>query len=249
MTLKYLLLLFPCVLLLSLNSCSGEDDPDSPEDDKVNAPSSIQITTTESKATIVGKADVESEITLKYKGANGQILRQTKVDTSGSFSFSIDLLVDYEQELISFATKDGQTSEVVTLEKIPAKATYSKGWDTAREIMLSHRWKSDQTASRIIIKQTSASPPYDLFAITAQKYFGFKANGDFHFEVTTPLQFTHTTGSWSMDEKGVIEINTMIPLGAMQITNAKIQHLDSERLSILAEISDGLFLLSFTPNN
>lgn len=246
MKLKQLLFLSG-ILLLLLHSCSNDDEPNLP-DDKVNAPSFIQISTTDSKATISGKADADCEVTLKYNVATGQVLRQVKSDASGGFTTNIDLLVDYEQELIAFATKDNQVSETVMLDNIPAKVAYSVGWNTAKEIMLAHRWKSDQTVSRIIIKQTSASPPYDLFATIAQKYFDFKANGDFHFEVTTPLQFTHSTGSWSMGDKGVIEINTMIPLGAMQITDAKIQHLDSERLSLLAKISDGLFLLSFTSN-
>lgn len=241
---KYLLLLN--IFLLSLYNCSSDNEPDI--DGKVNTPSSIQISTTDNKATIYGKADAGSEVTLKYNAPTGQVLRHVKTDASGNFTTTVDLLVGYEQELVAFATKDNKVSETVVLEKILAKAAYSEGWDTAKEIMLAHRWKSDQTVSRVIIKQTSATPPYDLFATTAQKYFDFKANGDFHFEVTTPLQFTHTTGSWNMDDKGVIEISTMIPLGPMQIEDARIQHLDSERLSLLANISDGLFLLSFTPN-
>jgi hypothetical protein len=32
----------------------------------------------------------------------------------------------------------------------------------------------------------------------------------------------------------------------MQISNAKIQHLDANRLTLLANIADGLFLLSMT---
>lgn len=247
MKLKQLVLLSG-ILLLSLYSCSGDDDPDPDVDNKVNTPSSIQINTADSKATISGKADAGSEVTLKYNAATGQVLRQVKADASGSFTTAVDLLVGYEQELVAFATKDNKVSETVVLEKIPARAAYNGGWDTAKEIMLAHRWKSDQTVSRIIIKQTSTSPPYDLFATTAQKYFDFKINGDFYFEVTSPLQFTHTTGSWSMDDKGVIEINTMIPLGPMQIGDARIQHLDAGRLSLLAKISDGLFLLSFTSN-
>ena len=42
-----------------------------------------------------------------------------------------------------------------------------------------------------------------------------------------------------------MDINTMIPLGAMQIQNIRIQHIDENRLSLLTNISDGLFLLSF----
>lgn len=232
------------ILLLAV-SCSNNDTPDTP-DQSLAAPHSIQITTDDAKASISGKADAGSEVTLRYKAPNGQIARKVEADASGSFSTQIDLLVDYEQELVAFASKNDETSEMVILDKIPAKAAYSGGFDVAKEILVSHRWKSDQTQSRTIIKQSSATPPYDMFATTAQKYFDFKPDGGFHFEVTAPLQFTHTSGSWSMTDKGIIEISTMIPLGPMKITDAKIQHLDEQHLSLLVKISDGLFLLSFT---
>lgn len=232
------------LLVLFQYSCS-KDDP-TPREISVSAPSAIKITTADDKATISGKADTGSEVTFRYDGTNGQILRSIKADASGNFSFTVDQLVDYEQQLIAFASKDDKTSETVRLDKIPAKAAYNGGWDNARQLMLAHRWKSDQTVSRVIIKQTAATPPYDMFATVAQKYFDFKADNTFHFEVTSPLQFTHNSGTWSMNDNGVITINTVIPLGPMVINNAKIQHLDANRLTLLANISDGLFLLSMT---
>lgn len=239
------LLLFTALAVTAFSSCSKED-PSDPQESKVNAPSAIKITTADHKATITGKADVGSEVTFQYEGPNGQVLRTIKPDAFGNFSFTIDQLVGYEQQMMAFASKKDKTSGTVRVDKVPAKAAYGGGWDHARRLMQAHRWKSDQTMSRVIIKQTAATPPYDMFATVAQKYFDFKTDGVFHFEVTSPLQFTHTTGAWSMSESGVITINTVIPLGPMEISNAKIQQLDNERLALLAEISDGLFFLSFT---
>ena len=233
-------------LLVFFQYSCAKDNPSNPQETEVSVPSGIEISVSEGKVTISGKADAGSEATFKYDGTNGQVLRTIKIDASGTFSFTIDQLVDYEQQLVAFASKDDKVSETVRLEKIPAKAAYSGGWDTARQLMQAHRWKSDQTVSRVIIKQTAATPPYDMFATVAQKYFDFKTDGSFHFEVTSPLQFTHNTGTWSMNEDGVITINTVIPLGPMVINNAKIQHLDANRLTLLATISDGLFLLSMT---
>lgn len=240
---KILLLLS---FVLAFVSCSKNDSDSSPQETTVSKPSSLQITTANDKATISGMADVGSEVTFQYDGTNGQVLRQIKPDASGSFSFTIDQLVDYDQQLLAFATKGDKTSETIKLNKIAAKAAYSGGWGTAKTLMQAHRWKSDQTVSRVIIKQTAVTPPYDMFATVAQKYFDFKAGGTFLFEVTSPVAFTHNTGSWTMNENGVITINTTIPVGAMQINNAKIQHLEDGRLTLLCNISDGLFLLSLT---
>jgi len=49
-----------------------------------------------------------------------------------------------------------------------------------------------------------------------------------------------------MDGNGVITIDTVIPLGPMQIKNARIQHLDADHLTLLGNIADGLFILSMT---
>lgn len=246
MKIKHIYLFLLTVLAVTIFSSCSKDDPSDPRESRVNAPSSIQVTMADNKATISGKADAGSEVTFQYEGTNGQVLRKISPDASGNFSFSIDQLVGYEQQLIAFASKEDKTSETVKVNKIPAKAPYSGGWDNARQLMQAHRWKSDQTVSRVIIKQTAATPPYDMFATVAQKYFDFKAGDVFHFEVTTPLQFTHTAGTWSMSGSGVITINTVIPLGPMVISNAQIQHLDASRLTLLADISDGKFLLSMT---
>lgn len=242
--LKHKIYLFTLMALLQY-SCS-KDSPAPAEDSPLSTPSAIQISTTEDKAVIRGKADPGSDVTFQYLAKNGQVLRTVHADASGNFDLTVDRLVGYEQQLKAFASKAEQTSEALILDKIPAKADYAGGWTQASDLMQSRRWKSDQTASRTLIKQTAATPPYDMFATVAQKYFDFKADGVFHFEVSSPLQFKHQAGTWVMDASGIITINTVIPLGAMQIKNARIQYLDSDRLTLLANIDDGLFLISMT---
>jgi len=245
MKIKYILLLLTVFAVIAFSSCS-KDDPDTLNNNTVNAPSSIQVSTANDKATITGKGDVGSEVTFQYVGTNGQVLRTIKPDASGNFSVTVDQLVEYEQQLVAFASKGDKTSEKVKMPNIAAKSAYSGDLVAAKVLIQAHRWKSDQTVSRVIIKQSNPTPPYDMFATVAQKYLDFKADGVFHFEVTNPLQFTHTSGTWEMDEDGVITINTVIPLGPMQIHNAKIQYLDADRLTLLANIADGLFILSMT---
>lgn len=242
---KAIISVFFLLVLFVFVGCA-KDSPENPDNFLLSAPSEINIITAENKAIVSGKATIGSLVTIKYSASGGQVLCTVQADTSGRFSVSIDLLADYEQELEAFATKGGEKSETVRLIKIPAKAAYAGSRDATLALLQAHRWKSDQASSRTLIKQTKETPPYEMFATVAQKFFGFHANGVFFFEVTTPLKFVHATGEWSMSEQCVIDIRTVIPLGPMRITEAKIQHLDSERMSLLAKISDGLFLLSFT---
>lgn len=235
--------LYMLATLVAFVSCSNEEAL--PEETILNYPTEIQISIQDEKANISGKSDMDSEVTLQYNHNLGAVLRQVDTDAQGNFSFTIDLLVGYEQEFIVFATKDHMVSEKIVLDNIPVKTAFQQGWDTAKTLLLAHKWKSNQTRSRIIIKQTSSTPPYDTFATVAQKYFEFKANGAFYFTVTSPLQYTDTSGDWTMDSNGIMLINTTIPLGPMQISNAKIQQLDNQNLEFLVNISDGLFLLSF----
>ncbi|MGO1669580.1 MAG: hypothetical protein ACTHYC_01980 [Sphingobacterium sp.] len=240
---KHFLCLFSVLILLQY-SCRKDGPDPTPQETTVNAPSAIQITTAGGKATIVGKADVGSEVTFRYDGTNGQVLRQIKADASGGFSLTLDQFVGYEQQLIAFAKKGNQVSDEVKLERIPAKPPFIEDWNKAKVLILAHRWKSDQNSSRMLIKQTQATPPYDMFVTAAQKYFDFKSDGGFHFEVTSPLQFTHTTGSWTMDDEGIITINTVIPLGPMQLKNIRVNELTDNKFSFLTDISDGIFFIT-----
>jgi len=234
-------------VLAACGSCK-KDDPKQDEKAGISTPSELKVALNESAgtATVIGRADAGAEVTLKYEGERGGLLRKVQADASGNFSLTVDQLVGYEQALLAFASKGDEVSASAKVPKIAAKAAYAGGWADAKELMLARRWKSDQTVSRVITRQTADAPPYQMFATVAQKYFDFKADGAFHFEVTQPVQFAHTAGTWAMDDNGVITISTQIPMGPMQIKNAKIQHLDADRLTLLAEISDGLFLLSLT---
>lgn len=242
MKIKQILLIFSLLAFFQY-SCT-KDKELAPEDTTVSVPSGIQISTSAGKATITGKADVGSEVTFRYEGTNGQVLRQIKADASGGFSFTLDQFVGYEQQLIAFATKGNQVSGEVKLEKIPAKAPYIEDWNEAKVLILAHRWKSDQNNSRILIKQSQVTPPYDMFVTTAQKYFDFKPDGSFHFTVTSPLQFIHTTGSWIMDDEGIVTINTVIPLGPMQLNNIRINELMDNKFSFVTDLSDGVFFIT-----
>lgn len=236
----------------SFSSCSDDDTDPIIENKELAVPSQIQVIVEQNNgiAKIAGVADPNIDIHIKYNDANGAVLKNARTTSSGSFSFQVDLFFGYAQQLVVYTsvengdiTKSSKESEKIS---VPAKdASLELTNDQIKEKLIANRWKSDQTVSRVIIRQTAVTPPYDMFATVAQKFFVFKASGELHFEVTTPVQFTHTSGSWSIDNNGIATINTVIPLGPMQITNAKIQQLDANRLTLLANISDGLFLLSF----
>ena len=86
--------------------------------------------------------------------------------------------------------------------------------------------------------------PLDMFIGVAQKQFKFENNGKFVFKVTSPLNFTDNNGSWTLSNQE-LTINTKIPLGPLSMTHVRINKLTDDELSLLAEISDGLFLISF----
>lgn len=239
-------------VMCSLSSCS-DDDNDSPTiNDKLIAPSRIEVAIDQNNgiAKIIGFADPNVDVHLKYKDVNGTVLKNSRTESSGHFTFQVDLLIGYDQQFEVYTSIDNKglaiTSKETSVPLITSKDRLLELTnDQVINILTVNRWKSDQTTSRILIRQTATTPPYDMFATVAQKFFDFKVNGDFHFEVTAPLQFTHTVGSWKINKDGIMDINTMIPLGAMQIQNIRIQHIDENRLSLLTNISDGLFLLSF----
>jgi hypothetical protein len=249
---RKLILLFISLSVLAPYSCEKDHTEPVPEDNELIAPAELQVTVNQENntATITGKADANVEVSLKYSGTRGELLKKERSNGQGAFEFTIDLLPGYEQEFVVFTSRvntAAETSKEVPLTTIPAKEKPpGLTLDEIRQRLTSVRWKSDQNRSRMLIRQTAPTPPYDMFVLVAQKYFDFKADGKFHFTVTSPLQFTDTNGNWTMDGQGIININTTIPLGPMQIRNARINTLDDSTCSLLADISDGIFLLSFT---
>ena len=112
---------------------------------------------------------------------------------------------------------------------------------------MKHTWNSVASSSRMLIKH-QGSLPLDRFIGIAQKQFQFGQNGKFTFSVTSPLNFTNDKGTWSFDNQE-ISINTRIPLGPLAIKHVRINELTDSKLSLLAEISEGLFLIDFVPLN
>lgn len=235
--------------LFLLVSC-GKDDP-SPDGDKaLIAPSDLQVTVDQAnnRAVVTGKADPNITIQLNYKGSLGGIAAVGKTDAQGIFTLTVGLLNGYVQKLVAFTqTTSGveKKSPETTVPDIPVR---NKGIDMTvdeiKQLLQSVRWKSDQNLSRLIQKQSNPTPPYDMFVLVAQKYFEFKENGAFYFAVTSPMQFADDKGKWTISDQKVLNIQTTIPLGPMELTNIRIQEITENKLTLLADISDGVFLIS-----
>ncbi|MVZ62960.1 Ig-like domain-containing protein [Sphingobacterium humi] len=236
-------ILFLLLLFLALFGC--KKDKSNPVDSIINPPLLKGIALEGTYATLKGEAESGAEVTIQYEGEQGIIIKKLQVDNNGQFSVDIDRLVDYEQLLTAFCSKNNQHSERVSFGKIMAKAPFAAGWKIAKELISAHPWKSDQSRSRVIIKQSAGAPPYDMFATVAQKYFRFQWDGSLQFRITNPVAFEHLTGNWQMNDTGALTINTAIPLGPLHLKNVKIQHANASRLELLAQFADGLFLLSF----
>lgn len=250
---KQLILLFISVLVLTQYSCKKDDPGTDPEDKELAAPTLVEVTIQQSnsKAVVTGKADAGVTVSLKYAGAQGAVLREGKTDAQGGFSLDVPLLRGYVQELLVYTSKEvngsTKTSPEAKVASIPAKeADLSLTLAEIKTKLTAHRWKSDQNTSRILVKQTSPTPPYDMFVTTAQKLLDFKADGAFYFTVTSPLQFTDDKGSWMINDQQILSISTTIPLGPMQLNNIRIQELSDNKFSFVTDIADGVFLISLT---
>ncbi len=238
------------VLLVMVNACSKNDN-EIKERPKLIPPTELKLSVLqdENKAFITGKSSANVNVYLKYAKENGAVFKSIKSDNQGFFRFQVELLTGYAQDFVVYSNletnNENYTSDIVEVDRVPKKKEALN--ITIAEIkaqLISRRWKSDQIASRIMIKQTVATPPYDMFVTTAQKYFGFNNDNTFYFTVTNPLQFTDTKGSWSIDENLVITINTYIPLGPMKMKNIYIQELSEEKFVFVTTISDGIFLIT-----
>ncbi len=235
--------------LFFMSSCKKEETDPLPVDKPLVAPTGIQVTVAqnENRAVVTGKADANTTIQLKYKGSRGGVAAVGKTDAQGNFSLTIPLLNGYVQQLVAFTvdTESDKTSPEATVADIPARNDgIAISNAEVKQLLEANRWQSDQNNSRLIIKQTSPTPPYDMFVLTAQKYFEFKTSGAFYFAVTSPLQFADDKGTWTINEEKILNIKTTIPLGPMEMKNIRIQEINSNSLVLLAEIADGLFIIS-----
>lgn len=220
-------------------SCSSDEPNDAPFPEpkaqvSVDAPTGtaqIAVSSTPAGATVQ----------LVYDTPRGQVAAKGTADAQGTCRFSLEQLAGYEQNLKLVVTQ-GETSKRLVLDKIPAKAEMLTEAQIATGLK-KHTWKSVAKGSRVLITNSSIRP-YSLLATVAQKYFTFADGGKFTFEVTSPQQFKHETGTWTLSAKR-LDIRTAIPLGAIQLKNVRIQSLSDTQLALLTEIEDGLFLLRF----
>ncbi len=251
--LKYTLWLF--FITTILQSC-GDDTPQTPiveKQEELLAPSerSVKVAQDKGVAIISGKVNANTEVSLKYNYKNGGLLKTTKSDKAGNFSFEVNLLRDFSQNFVIFSSRKNKTvtekSEKIKVETIPQKSSkLGLIKSEIKEKITAHRWKSVQNKSWVIIQQTAPIPPYEIFVTRAQKYFEFVENGKFNFEVTSPLQFQDNKGNWVIDENLILTINTTIPLGAMRLKNIRIQALTDTNLVLLTDIADGVFVITLS---
>lgn len=244
---KQIILLISTVLLLI--SCKKDDQNPQPTDKELTVPSAIQVRVEQNEniAVITGKADPNTRIQLKYKSSRGGVAAVGKTDAQGDFSLSVPLFNGYVQQLVAFTedTEAEKKSAETEVADIPVRSNgIALSTSEIKQLLEVNRWKSDQNSSRLIIKQTNPTPPYDVFVLTAQKYFEFKTLGAFYFAVTSPLQFADDKGSWTINDQNILNIQTTIPLGPMEMKNIRIQEITSSKLVLLADISDGVFIIS-----
>jgi len=53
-------------------------------------------------------------------------------------------------------------------------------------------------------------------------------------------------GTWTISNQ-VLTISTRIPIGPLEMKNVRVNKLTDSELSLLVELSDGLFLMGFEP--
>jgi len=58
------------------------------------------------------------------------------------------------------------------------------------------------------------------------------------------VNYTYENGSWTINNS-VLNISTRIPIGPLEMKNLRVTKITDSELSLLVEISDGLFLISF----
>lgn len=209
---------------------------------------SVRIDRAKNKAVVKGKSAPGVDVSLRYAGERGAELFSTKTGKKGAFQFSVDLIRDYAQQLIAveLIVKGSDTIKIEnSIDLIPAGEKLALSADHVRQLLTAHRWKSVETDSRVIIRQTAPKPAFDKLLTYAQKYFRFNADGSFDFEITHPKQFSYTGGTWTIDDNNTLTITTDYPHGVLEIKNIRINELNTSTLSLLEEVSDGLFITGF----
>ena len=230
-----------CLMMgtMMMFSCSkSEDTPN----EKGNPEAQVKVKE-ETKSAIISVKNLpaKSEVLLVYADDRGQMLTKGLTDAQGNWQFDADQLVGFEQHLKVMVKENDQNKLIQTLTIPAAKQTLTQ--QQLVNMLTKHAWNSVVRTSRVLVAN-SDNKPYARLVTVAQKTFKFEANNKFIFTVTSPLNYTYENGSWTINNS-VLNISTRIPIGPLEMKNLRVTKITDRELSLLVEISDGLFLISF----
>ena len=230
-----------CLMMgtMMMFSCSkSEDTPN----EKGNPEAQVKVKE-ETKSAIISVKNLpaKSEVLLVYADDRGQMLTKGLTDAQGNWQFDADQLVGFEQHLKVMVKENDQNKLIQTLTIPAAKQTLTQ--QQLVNMLTKHAWNSVVRTSRVLVAN-SDNKPYAMFVTVAQKTFKFEPNNKFIFTVTSPLNYTYENGSWTINNS-VLNISTRIPIGPLEMKNVRVTKITDSELSLLVEISDGLFLISF----
>lgn len=230
-----------CLMMgtMMMFSCSkSEDTPN----EKGNPEAQVKVKE-ETKSAIISVKNLpaKSEVLLVYADDRGQMLTKGLTDAQGNWQFDADQLVGFEQHLKVMVKENDQNKLIQTLTIPAAKQTLTQ--QQLVNMLTKHAWNSVVRTSRVLVTN-SDNKPYAMFVTVAQKTFKFEPNNKFIFTVTSPLNYTYENGSWTINNS-VLNISTRIPIGPLEMKNLRVTKITDSELSLLVEISDGLFLISF----
>lgn len=232
-----------CLLMgtVTMVSCSKDDDAPSGKQEPV-----VQMNLDEKAkmATIaVNKLDANTHVQLVYATARGQVLAEGFADDKGTALFKVEQLVGYEQ-ILKVVVQENERGKTVKELKIPA-ATQQLTQQQLQSLLTKQAWNSVAKKSRVLIKNSDKTP-YARLVGEAQKTFKFETGGKFIFTVSIPMKHFDDKGTWTVSNK-VLTISTRIPIGPLEMKNVRVNKLTDSELSLLVELSDGLFLMGFEP--
>ena len=232
-----------CLLMgtVTMVSCSKDDDAPSGKQEPV-----VQMNLDEKAkmATIaVNKLDANTHVQLVYATARGQVLAEGFADDKGTALFKVEQLVGYEQ-ILKVVVQENERGKTVKELKVPA-ATQQLTQQQLQSLLTKQAWNSVAKKSRVLIKNSDKTP-YARLVGEAQKTFKFETGGKFIFTVSIPMKHFDDKGTWTVSNK-VLTISTRIPIGPLEMKNVRVNKLTDSELSLLVELSDGLFLMGFEP--
>ena len=238
-TCNFFVVLYLLIGAISIVSCSKNEDL--PVDKKEPT---VQMTLNEQTKTATIKVSglvAKTHLQLVYATARGQVLGEALVNADGTQQFEVYQVVVFEHNFM-VVVKQNETKTTLKELKVPA-ATQTLTQQQLVNMLTKHAWNSVVRTSRVLVAN-SDNKPYTMFVTVAQKTFKFEANNKFIFTVTSPLNYTYENGSWNINNS-VLNISTRIPIGPLEMKNLRVTKITDSELSLLVEISDGLFLISF----